>query len=273
LTTEGADHCRTSDGAFWRALRFIGPSHTVDAIQDPALAREVGHALGTFHSLLSDLPADELADTLPGFHVAPIYLARYDEVTASPFLSLTVEEAWCAQFVAKNRDWVPILEDAREQGLLRLRPIHGDPKVNNILFDSATGRAIAVVDLDTVKPGLVQYDIGDCLRSSCNPHGEETPHWQDVHFDLELAKAVLEGYLAIARDFFEDADFDYVPESVRLIAFELGLRFFTDHLAGDTYFKVAHHGQNLARALVQFKLAESVHGRLEELRAIVEGLR
>jgi Ser/Thr protein kinase RdoA (MazF antagonist) len=272
-TNEGADHWRASDGACWRALRFIGSSRTVDAIQDAGLAREAGYALGTFHSLLSDLPADELADTLPGFHVAPGYLAGYDALAPAADAPLSAEEAWCARFIAQNRDWVPVLEQARERGLLRLRPIHGDPKVNNILFDAGTGRAIAMIDLDTVKPGLVQYDIGDCLRSACNPAGEETEHWQDVRFDLALARAVLEGYLAVARDFFEDADFDYVPESARLIAFELGLRFFTDHLAGDTYFKVAHHGQNLARALVQFKLAESVHGRLEELRAIVEALR
>lgn len=272
LTTDGADHVSTADGAFWRALRFIGPSRTVDAIQDPALAREVGFALGTFHALLSDLSADTLADTLPGFHIAPGYLAHYDQLAPYDHAALSAEEAWCARFVAENRDWVPVLEDAREQGLLRVRAIHGDPKVNNILFD-ADGRAIAVVDLDTVKPGLVQYDIGDCLRSSCNPHGEETEHWRDVHFDLELAESVLEGYLAVARDFFEDADFDYVPASVRLIAFELGLRFFTDHLAGDTYFKVDRRGQNLARALVQFQLAQSVHERLDDLRGIVESLR
>lgn len=273
LTLDGNDHWLAEDGSYWRAQRFIGGSRTVDAIQGPEQAREVGYALGTFHSLLSDLPADELADTLPGFHIAPRYLAHYDEVVRSVDAPLSREEAWCAGFVAENRAWVPALEQAHAQGLLRLRTIHGDPKLNNILFDAVTGRAIGIVDLDTVKPGLVQYDIGDCLRSSCNPAGEETENWQQVRFDPVLGKAVLEGYLAIARGFFDPADFDFVPASVRLIAFELGLRFFTDHLAGDSYFKVARRGQNLARALVQFRLAQSVDEGFDELTAIVEALR
>ncbi|HEY9721352.1 MAG TPA: aminoglycoside phosphotransferase family protein, partial [Oscillatoriaceae cyanobacterium] len=269
LTNDGADHVRTPDGAYWRALRFIGRSRTVDVVRDPELAREVGFALGTFHALLSEHPPEGLADTLPGFHIAPAYLAHYDEVARGAVKPDSPEVDWCARFVAENRHWVPVLEQAREQGLLRLRPIHGDPKVNNILFDETTGQAIGMVDLDTVKPGLVQYDIGDCLRSSCNPHGEETDDWRAVHFDPVLGKAVLEGYLEVARGFFAPADFDYIPESARLIAFELGLRFFTDHLAGDVYFKVARPGQNLARALVQFRLAESIDAHFDELKAIV----
>lgn len=273
LTNEGSDHWLASDGSYWRALRFIGHSRTVDTVRDAAMAREVGHALGTFHALLSDLPVAELADTLPGFHIAPGYLAHYDKVVPSASSPLSSEEEWCVRFISEHRDWVPVLERAREQGILRLRPIHGDPKVNNILFDDTSGQAIAMVDLDTIKPGLVQYDIGDCLRSACNPSGEETERWQDVQFDPVLGKAVLEGYLSVARSFFDAADFDYLPESVRLIAFELGLRFFADHLEGDVYFNVSRRGQNLARALVQFRLAQSIHEHFDELRGIVQALR
>ncbi len=273
LTGEGLDHWLASDGSYWRALRFIGQSQTIDAVRDPDQAREVGFALGTFHSLLSDLPISELTDTLPGFHIAPEYLARYDAVARSASARPSAEETWCSQFIAQHRDWVPVLEDARERGLLRLRPIHGDPKVNNILFDATTGQAIGMIDLDTIKPGLAQYDIGDCLRSSCNPDGEETERWQNVRFDPVLGRAVLEGYLAVARGFFDAADFDFLPASVRLIAFELGLRFFTDHLEGDVYFKVTRRGQNLARALVQLSLARSIDDRLEDLRALVRELR
>lgn len=272
-THAGADHWRAPDGGYWRAWTFIPRSRAIDAVRDPAIAREVGFALGTFHGMLSDLPAAELADTLPGFHVAPGYLARYDAVAAIAGAPTSEEERWCAGFIAAHRAWVPVLEDALAAGELRARPIHGDPKVNNILFDDARDLAIAMVDWDTIKPGLVQYDVGDCLRSSCNPDGEEAADWRAVRFDLGLAGAVLEGYLAVARGFFEPADFDYVPASARLLAFELGLRFFTDHLEGDVYFKVPEHGQNLARALVQFRLAQSVDAQLGELTALVDALR
>ena len=272
-THDGQDHWQAEDGSYWRAWRFIPRSRSIDLVREPAEAREVGYALGTFHALLADLPADDLADTLPGFHVAPSYLARYDAVAPEAGFEPSPEEAWCLRFVAAHRGWVPVLEDALERGVLRLRPIHGDPKVNNLLFDDMTGQAIAVVDWDTIKPGLVQYDIGDCLRSSCNPAGEETEDWHAVRFDPALGQAVLEGYLAVARGFFDDADFDFVPEAARLIAFELGLRFFTDHLEGDVYFKVARRGQNLARALVQFRLAQSIDEGMDDLRRVVDALR
>lgn len=272
-TRDGEDHWVADDGSYWRALRFIARSRTIETVTDPAVAREVGFALGTFHAQLSALPTEELADTLPGFHVAPAYLARYDQVAPGGGNPASPEEEWCATFVAAHRAWVPVLEEARARGVLRLRPIHGDPKVNNLLFDEATGEAIAMVDWDTIKPGLVQYDIGDCLRSSCNPDGEETPNWQDVRFDPTLGRAVLEGYLAVARGFFDDADFGYIPDAARLLAFELGLRFLTDHLEGDVYFHVARRGQNLARALVQFRLAQRVDEGFDDLRRLVEGLR
>jgi Ser/Thr protein kinase RdoA (MazF antagonist) len=254
-------------------LRYIGESRTIEIVGSPAVAREVGTALGTFHQLLADLPVADLADTLPGFHVAPGYLDHFDAVVTAFGQPTTPEEAWCWDFVAEHRAWVPALEDAHARGELRQRPIHGDPKVNNLLFDAQWGTAIAVIDWDTVKPGLVQYDIGDALRSVCNRDGEETPNWQAVRFDLELGRAMLEGYLGVARAFFDAADFDYVPAAARLIAFELGLRFLTDHLEGDVYFNVTRRGQNLARALVQLQLANSVNVQFDQLQGIVRALR
>jgi Ser/Thr protein kinase RdoA (MazF antagonist) len=165
-----------------------------------------------------------------------------------------------------------VLETAKAAGALKLRPIHGDPKVNNIMLD-AQGKAISLIDLDTLKPGLVHYDIGDCLRSLCNPLGEETEDWQAVTFDLKLAQATLEGYLSLAKDFLTPSDYDYLYDGIRLIAFELGLRFFTDYLAGNVYFKVKHPTHNLTRALVQFKLTESIEAQEQELQAMIQALR
>jgi Ser/Thr protein kinase RdoA (MazF antagonist) len=171
--------------------------------------------------------------------------------------------------VAGRSAWAHVLEDARERGELFLRPVHGDPKVDNIMVDTATAQAIAIVDLDTLKPGLVHYDIGDCLRSACNTRGEETDEWEDVSFDTDIFRAVLRGYLSSARSFLKDNDFRYFYDAVRLLAFELGLRFFTDFLEGDVYFRVRRPEQNLRRALVQFRLALSIESREDAIRGII----
>ena len=166
-----------------------------------------------------------------------------------------------------------VLEDAVDAGVLRPRPIHGDPKVNNVLLDRASGRAIALVDLDTVKPGLVHYDIGDCLRSGCNRLGEETDDLDQVGFDLEFCEAILTGYADAARQVLSDADLDYLYDAIRLISFELGLRFLSDYLAGDVYFRITHPQQNLQRARVQFRLTADIEAKEDAIRAIIERLR
>jgi Ser/Thr protein kinase RdoA (MazF antagonist) len=144
--------------------------------------------------------------------------------------------------------------------------------VNNVLLDAATGRAVGLVDLDTVKPGLVHYDLGDCLRSGCNPRGEETGDWQGVGFDSEICRALLQGYLSRARDFLTASDYDYLYDAVRLLPFELGLRFFTDYLEGNVYFKARGPEHNLGRALVQFRLTESIESQEGSIRGIIKDL-
>jgi Ser/Thr protein kinase RdoA (MazF antagonist) len=241
-------------------------------VQSAEHAREAGYGLGMFHHLISDLDPARLYDTLVGFHVTPGYLAHYERVLASADILMSAEVRYGKQIVAARSGWASVLENALARGDLRLRPIHGDPKINNFMIDDATGRAISLVDLDTVKPGLVHYDIGDCLRSCCNPMGEETDRVDEVCFDLELCRAILEGYLSVADRFLDETDVAYLYDAVRLIAFELGLRFFTDYLEGDVYFKVQHREHNLQRALVQFKVMESIEAQEGAIRAIVTEL-
>ena len=273
LTPDGRAHLRGSDGSFWRGLSFIEGCRSFDTIKDERHAEEVGYALGMFHTLLSDLPAETLADTLEGFHITPEYLRHYDEVLARRSAPGSPEIHRCTRFVKDRYAWAHVLEDAKKEGRLRLRPIHGDPKVDNIMIDEATGRAAGIVDLDTVKPGLVHYDIGDCLRSGCNPSGEETMEWEGVRFDTDICRAIFRGYLADARRFLTEDDFSYLYDAVRLIAYELGLRFFTDFLEGDVYFKVKQPEHNLARALVQFRLVESIESQEAAIRKIIRDLR
>lgn len=270
---DGGDHWIGPGGSFWRALSFIERARSFPTIKDTDHAREVGRALGIFHALLSDLPPERLFDTLEGFHVTPRYLRRFDEVLEKSPPQGSPEVGFCLDFIRARRARASVLEDARKRSILSPRPIHGDPKVDNILIDDATGRAVGVIDLDTVKPGLVHYDIGDCLRSSCNPLGEAPARWEAVRFEPDLCEAILRGYLPEAGVFLSPRGRDYIYDATRLIAFELGLRFFTDYLEGNVYFKVRHPLHNLFRALVQFRLSESVESQETSLRALIRDVR
>lgn len=265
----GADFHRDPQGGFWRAITFLPETECFATLPDLARTCEAGRALGIFHSLVQDLPVQLLYDTLPGFHVTPRYLDHYEEVTAKPARQDASGQATlCRRFIAKRKDDCQVLEAARERGDLPLRVIHGDPKPANILFAKKSGQAISIIDLDTCKPGLLHYDIGDCLRSCCNPAGEETRP-EEVRFDLNRCRAVLEGYLSQVDSFFSAHDRHFIFDATRLIAFELGLRFFTDHLEGDRYFKVRAPGHNLQRAINQFALCQSIEAQENQIRALV----
>ena len=273
---DGRDWYVDARGGFWRGLTLIASAMSYPKAQGPEHAFEAGAVLGQFHRLLSDLPPGRLRDTLPGFHVTPGYLRSYDQTLRSPTarrrLDSSLEARRLARFIEERRDFARVLEDARARGELRLRLIHGDPKVNNILLDELTGKGTAIVDLDTVKPGLIHYDFGDALRSVANPAGEEELNLGRVYFDTALCESFVRGYWGRARDFLTSGDRRYLFDSIRLIAFELGLRFFQDYLAGDRYFKVDSEGHNLYRARVQFRLCESIETRSAEIRRLLDSI-
>jgi Ser/Thr protein kinase RdoA (MazF antagonist) len=263
-TVAGLSHVRDGRGLVWRALSYIPDTLSLETPDSLEAACQAGFALGHFHRLLSDLDPARLKDTLPGFHIAPAYLARYRAVLAKADFRLIDED--CAAFIDRHQPIAGDLEAAKRQGLLPLRIIHGDPKLNNFLFDRNGQQVVGVVDLDTVKPGLLHYDIGDCLRSCC--------HRPENHaFDLDIGEAILGSYLREAGRFFTGPDYDYLYPAIRLIPFELGIRFYTDHLEGNRYFKVEYPEQNLHRALGQFRLCASVIAQEPALRALIASVR
>ena len=266
FTADEQNHYVAENGSFWRGMTFIDNSQSFDTIQDSQHGQEIGFGLGMFHRSVDELPATQLADTLEGFHITPVYLQHYHEVIAAKAIEPSLEVNYCLEFISDRPELPYILENAKASGEIKLRIIHGDPKINNIMIDCSTGKAVAMIDLDTVKPGLIHYDIGDCLRSGCNVLGEETKNWEQVRFEPKLARSILQGYLEIARDFLTKNDYKYIYSSIRLLSFELGLRFFTDYLEGNTYFNVKYPEHNLARALVQFKLTQSI----EEQQTAIE---
>ena len=273
LPTLDADgHWVEHQGEFWRSITYIDAATTTDVIQDDIHAHELGYCLGMFHHLISDLPTNELADTLENFHITPAYLADFDAVRANAATEMTPRLQEALNFIENRREGIDVLEQACARGELRRRPIHGDPKINNVMIDESTGHAVGLIDLDTVKPGLVHYDIGDCLRSCCNRLGEETREPENVSFDLGLCRSILQGYLAIGRSFLTPDDFRYLPDCIRLIPLELGLRFLTDHLEGDHYFRTDRADHNLDRALVQFALTRSIEQQWSALQDLVREL-
>ena len=273
-TMAGANYFVDSEGGYWRALSMIASATSHETVIDVDHAYEAGQVLGHFQQIISEFPPDNLADTLPGFHITPGYLQHYDQVVetaeAKQRLGASLEARRIEAFVYERREFASILEDARERGELKLRTIHGDPKITNIMIDDITGKGTAMIDLDTVKPGLIHYDFGDSVRSACNPAGEEAKDLRRVYFDVESFSALVKGYFKEAEGFLSNWDRRYLYDSIRLITFELGLRFFTDYLAGDKYFKTRYKGHNLNRARVQMKLCESIERRENTMRAVLE---
>lgn len=268
----GAPYVRDASGAYWRLMELIPDTISLKRLETVQQAFEVGSVLGRFHRLAAQLPPDGLQVSLPGFHHAPTYHVRYLAARVYATNAGDAErgalEACFAQIDARR--WlVQALEDARAEGRIRDRVIHGDPKLDNILFDAAGRRALALIDLDTVQPGLIQQDLGDCLRSCCNRMGESAEGRTPPQFDLDLCAAILQGYAQQTRELLTTADIDVLYDSIRLLPFELALRFLTDHLEEDRYFRVAYRGENLERARIQLDLLGDIESKESAIRRLV----
>ncbi len=259
---DGLDQYTDATGCSWRILSYIKDCHTLSQVHSPAQARAIGELLGHFHKLSSELNPEQLNDSLPGFHQTPRYLLHFDELEVKKRFDDTAERQ-CIEHIELLRSLATVLESQKEA--LSHRVIHGDPKVGNFLFDRGTEQAVSLIDLDTVKPGLLLHDLGDCLRSCCNQQGESHPRPETTSFNPLLFGALMEGYLQRAAQLLNGTDRALLVQSAAVISFELGLRFFIDHLEKDHYFKVHHPGQNLDRARIQLQLSVSILEQRERL--------
>jgi Ser/Thr protein kinase RdoA (MazF antagonist) len=251
---------------YWRAIDFIENTESKERIDRQEEAEQVGWALGHFHRLLCNANIELFHDTLPGFHITPNYFKQYQIVKKQQPERMRSEKAQqCKQIIASFRAKINSLENAKNAGLLTDRITHGDPKLNNFLFDKGTDKIISLIDLDTVKPGLIHYDIADCIRSCCHVEPSNA-------FDLALCKIILNSYLKETAVFFTCHDYEFLYPAIELIPFELGLRFFTDYLLGNQYFKVTSNEQNLDRALAQFQLCKNITEQEEQIKQIIADL-
>jgi Ser/Thr protein kinase RdoA (MazF antagonist) len=267
-TRDGRFSYRDGEGNYWRAYFFIERARTYDAVESPRQAFEAAKAFGHFQRLLADLPAPRLHDTIPYFHHTPKRFVTLETAIQADAVNRAKLAQPEIEFALKHKAMTSVLLDAG----MPERVTHNDTKLNNVMLDDDTGEGICVIDLDTVMPGLALYDFGDMVRTTTSPVGEDDRDLSKVTMQFPMFEALVRGYLESASEFLTPAEKRLLAFSSKLITFEIGLRFLTDLLAGDTYFKVHRENHNLDRCRTQFKLVESIEQQEERMNKLVEGI-
>lgn len=257
-----------ADGNYWRAYQFIDNARTYDAVDSPDQAFQAAKAFGEFQSMLADLPAPRLHDTIPDFHHTPKRFAALERAIAADVAGRVALAGPEIEFALARISLANVLLDAG----LPERVTHNDTKINNVLLDDTTGEAMCVIDLDTVMPGLAAYDFGDMVRTATCPAAEDEQDLSKVHIQFPMFEALARGYLASAGGFLTRAEKETLAYGGKLITFEIAIRFLTDHLCGDTYFKVHREGHNLDRCRSQFKLLESLDQQEDAMRNLLQSI-
>ncbi len=269
-TWSGQPYHQDAAGDFWRCYLFIESAATHDLITSPRQAYEAAKAFGEFQGLLVDLPGGRLTETIPFFHHTR---RRFDAFQHSLALDPQNRVALVREeiaFAAEREPMVDVLLGLQASGAIPERITHNDTKLNNVMLDDVTGAGVCVIDLDTVMPGLALYDFGDMVRSATNSGAEDERDLTRVESRLEFFDALVGGYLDSAGSFLNAVEVAHLAFAGRLITFEIGLRFLTDHLDGDVYFKIKRPGHNLDRARNQFALVRSMERQQAAMAAVVQ---
>ena len=267
---DGQIFYQDSDGVYWRTYLYIHGATTFDTVESLEQAREVARAFGNFQRLLANLPGEPLHETIPDFHHTRKrfhnLMRAVEEDPANRALSARDE----IEFVGQREPLVDILLQLIDLGELPVRTTHNDAKLNNVMIDDASGKAICVVDLDTVMPGSVLYDFGDMVRTATSPAREDEHNLSQITMQLPMFEALVEGYWEATKTFLRPIEIENLSFSGKLLALMIGMRFLTDHIEGDVYFKINRPGHNLDRARNQFKLVLSIEEQEEAMRRVVK---
>lgn len=256
-------------GDCWRCYFFIENARSHEVISSEAQAFEVAHAFGEFQRMLVDLPGDRLHETVPDFHNTPVRLAALRRAVAEDGKGRVGSSAPEIEFVESRAEECARVVEAMKTGAVPERVAHNDTKLNNVMIDLASGKAVCVIDLDTVMPGSVLYDFGDLVRTSTSPAAEDERDLAKVVMQLPMFKALVGGYLRGAQSFLTAAELELLAFSGKLITLEIGIRFLTDHLQGDVYFKTHRPNHNLDRCRTQFRLVQSIEEQYDAMQAAV----
>ena len=272
-TKDGKSFYADAEGGAWRVYPFIEDTVCLQAAETPELFEASAFAFGNFQRMLKAYPADTLYETIPHFHDTEDRLRKLKAAVAADVMGRVKDVQPELDFVAAREADCSVALQALRDGKLPLRVTHNDTKLNNVLIDRESGKGICVIDLDTVMPGLSINDFGDSIRFGANHSAEDERDLSKVNFDISLFDVYTRGYLEGAAGALTDAELDYLPWGAKLMTLECGIRFLTDYLEGDHYFRTHREGQNLDRCRTQFKLVSVYEKQWDDMKAVVDKYR
>ena len=255
---------------YWRCMTYVEGASSHETVESAAMLREAGRAFGEFQSLLSGYPAETLHETIVDFHNTPVRYRQLMEAAEKDAAGRLAQVGAEMEFAAQRKGDCSLLMDLLREGKLPLRVTHNDTKMSNVLIDNETGKAVCVIDLDTVMPGLTAFDFGDSIRAGASTAAEDEADLSKVHFDLDLFSAYAEGFLSEAGAALTPLELKTLPDGARLMTFEVGIRFLADYLNGDVYFRTAYPEHNLVRARNQFKLVREMEEKRPGMDAVIQ---
>ena len=262
---DGRSYLQTDTGEYWRVYVFIDGARTFESVERLEHVASAGRAFGTFQRLLSDFPADELVETIPGFHHTRKRFGAFQQAVAEDVQGRAKAARPEIDFVLRRETSTSRLVDMLSDGRLQQRITHNDTKFNNVMIDDRTGEGVCVIDLDTVMPGLSLYDFGDSIRSMANTGAEDETDLSKVSFSQEVFDLYTRGYLEAAGSWLEPEELALLPFSAELMTLECGIRFLTDYLQGDIYYKTRRPEHNLDRTRTQLKLVQEMEAAEQEM--------
>ena len=272
-TKDGENFYTVDKDNVYRVYKFVKNSKSIENSKTYEDLYCAGETFGHFQMLLDDYPAETLHETIQDFHNTPKRVEALKEAIKNDIAGRASSVQKEIEFSLKCADeFASVAVDELKKGTLPLRVTHNDTKINNILFDESTSKAICVIDLDTVMPGSSLYDFGDALRMGASTGAEDETNLDLVNFDVEAFKSFTKGYLSQMKDKLSPKEIELLPFSAKLLTYECGIRFLTDYLNGDTYFKIHREHHNLDRARNQLKLVWDISTKEEEMKQIVNDL-
>ena len=272
LSKDGKPYYVDPNGDYWRMLTFITGSVSYDRVETPQQFYDSAVAFGNFQYMLRDYPADTLVETIPNFHNTPDRIRQLKDAISSDPCGRVESVRAEIDFALSREDFAKALETAHKSGKLPLRVTHNDTKLNNILFDKETLSPLCVCDLDTIMPGYSVCDFGDSIRFGATTAAEDERDLSLVNFDLHLYEMYARGFIEGAKGGLTDGELEMLPYGAIMMTFECGVRFLTDYINGDTYFRIHREGHNLDRARNQFKLVSDMEKNLDEMTSIIKNL-